>query len=59
VDVDAKPVIVKKSDVESVVSSKISQMPLGLIDSLNENELRDLMAYVMSAGDRKAKVYRD
>jgi putative heme-binding domain-containing protein len=59
VDVDAKPVIVKKSDVESVVSSKVSQMPIGLIDSLNENELRDLMAYIMSAGDRKAKVYRD
>jgi cytochrome c1 len=34
-------------------------MPIGLIDSLNENELRDLMAYIMSAGDRKAKVYRD
>ncbi|HUP77874.1 MAG TPA: c-type cytochrome [Pirellula sp.] len=59
VDVDAKPKVIKKADVESIVSSKISQMPLGLIDGLNEEELKDLMAYVMSAGDRRARVYRD
>jgi len=59
VDVDAKPVVVEKSDVESIVSSKISQMPLGLIDGLNEEELKDLLAYVMAAGDKKAKVFKD
>ena len=59
VDVDAKPKVIKKADVESIVSSKISQMPLGLIDGLSEEELKDLMAYVMSAGDRRARVYRD
>ena len=59
VDVDAKPVVVKKSDVESIVSSKISQMPLGLIDGLNEEELKDLLAYVMAAGDKKAKVFKN
>ena len=51
--------VVKKSDVESIVSSKISQMPLGLIDGLNEEELKDLMAYVIAAGDKKAKAYKD
>ena len=45
--------------MESVVSSKISQMPLGLIDGLNVEELKDLMAYIMAAGDKKAKVYLD
>ena len=59
VDVDAKPVVIKKSDVESIVSSKISQMPLGLIDGLNADELKDLMAYVIAAGDKTAKVYKD
>ena len=59
VDVDAKPVVVKKSEVESIVSSKISQMPLGLIDGLNEEELKDLLAYVMAAGDKKAKVFKN
>ena len=59
VDVDAKPVVVKKTEVESIVSSKISQMPLDLIDGLNEDELKDLIAYLMSAGDENAKVYKD
>ena len=59
IDVDAKPKVIKKSDIESLVSSKISQMPIGLIDGLNEEELKDLMAYIMSAGDRRARVYRN
>ena len=59
VNADAKPIVVKKSDVESIVASKISQMPEGLIDTLNPEELKDLMAYVMSAGDKKASVYKE
>ncbi len=59
VDVNAKPVVVKKSEVDSIVSSKTSQMPLGLIDGLNADELKDLMAYVMAAGDKKAKVFTE
>ncbi len=59
VDVEAKPVVIKKSEVESIVSSKISQMPLGLIDGLNEDELKDLLVYVMTAGDKNAKAYKD
>ena len=57
-DAEAKPVILKKEDVEQVTPSKISQMPTGLIDVLNEDELRHLMAYVMSAGDNRAKIYK-
>ncbi len=58
VDADAKPVIVAKDDVETIQESKLSQMPLGLIDSLNEEELKDLMAYLIAAGDKKASVYK-
>jgi hypothetical protein len=33
-------------------------MPLELIDSLNPDELKNLMAYIMSAGDKNAAVYK-
>jgi putative heme-binding domain-containing protein len=59
VDTQVKPLIFNKDDVEEVRPSKISQMPVGLIDSLNDDELRDLLAYLMSAGDRRAAVYRN
>ena len=58
VDTDAKPVIIAKEDVETIQESKLSQMPLGLIDGLNEDELKDLMAYLIAAGDKKASVYK-
>ncbi|MDX1928856.1 MAG: c-type cytochrome, partial [Pirellulaceae bacterium] len=57
-DAEAKPVVLKKEDVEQVSPSKVSQMPTGLIDALNEDELRHLMAYIMAAGDNRAKVYK-
>ncbi len=59
VDVEAKPIVIKKSEVESIASSKISQMPLGLIDGLNEGELKDLIAYVMSGADKNAKAFKE
>jgi len=59
VNADAKPIVVKKSDVESIVSSKTSQMPVGLIDGLNPIEVKDLMAYLMAAGDENASVYQE
>lgn len=58
VDADAKPVVLKKSDVEQVQPSKVSQMPVGLIDGLNEDELKDLFAYIMAAGEKRASYYR-
>jgi hypothetical protein len=33
-------------------------MPGGLINSMNANEVKDLVAYFVSGGDRKHKVYR-
>jgi len=49
-DPDAPPRVIKRSEVEEMVVSKASQMPSGLIDTLNQEELRDLAAYIMSGG---------
>ncbi|MDB0030305.1 c-type cytochrome [Opitutales bacterium] len=48
----------EKSKVASQKGSKISMMPGGLINSMNANELKDLIAYFVSAGDPKHKVFR-
>ena len=53
----AEPVIVAKADVESVEPVEISQMPPGLINPLNADELRDLMAYMLSAGDSEHAMF--
>jgi len=54
-----EPIKVDKSDVASVKQLTTSQMPPGLINMLTPDELRDLMAYLMSGGDSGSKkVYR-
>jgi putative heme-binding domain-containing protein len=57
-DPKAKPVKVAKADVKSVTASPVSQMPPGLINSLNENELADLVAYLLSGGNNRHRVYK-
>ena len=49
---------VEISKVASKKGSKISMMPGGLINSMNADELKDLIAYFISAGDPKHKVFR-
>ena len=56
-DPKGAPAKLKRSDVAKVERVPVSQMPPGLINLLNGDELRDLMAYLMSAGDPKDKVY--
>mgnify|MGYP001452287562 FL=1 len=48
----------EKAKVASKEGSKLSMMPGGLINSMNAEELKDLIAYFVSAGDRKHKVFR-
>lgn len=50
-DTKAKPITLAIEDVEAVRPSDVSQMPKGLIDGLNAEELRDLLAYLMSGGN--------
>ncbi len=55
---DLEPVVVDADEVEAMKDSTVSQMPAAMLDSLNEEELRDLTAYLLSSGNPKAKVYR-
>ncbi|MCE7054311.1 c-type cytochrome [Algoriphagus sp. AGSA1] len=49
---------VEKSNVVLVKDSKISVMMPGLINRLNEEELKDLMAYLISGGNPNHQVYQ-
>lgn len=56
---ELKPTIVKLSDVAKIEESPISQMPPMLLNALSGEEVRDLIAYMMSGGDPNARrVYR-
>jgi putative heme-binding domain-containing protein len=58
IDANAKPIVLAKEDIEQMTVSKVSQMPEGLIDTLSSEELKDLMAYIMAAGDKRNAVYK-
>ena len=53
-----KLVGVNRNQVESIGASKISMMPESLIDTLNHDEILDLVAYLYSRGDRNHKAFR-
>jgi putative heme-binding domain-containing protein len=44
--------------VESIEKSKVSMMPAGLLDTFKEDEILDLVAYLLSRGDRNNKMFR-
>ncbi len=58
-DSSTPPAVFARGDVQSIEDSPISQMPSGLINALNPEELRDLVAYLMSGGDKRAKEFKD
>lgn len=49
---------VRMADVTNRKKSKVSVMPPGTINVLNEEELKDLMAYLVSRGEEHTKVYK-
>jgi putative heme-binding domain-containing protein len=49
---------VNRKQIESMVPSKVSMMPTGLLDNLNQDEILDLLAYVLSRGDRNHAMFR-
>ena len=57
-DPNAEPVKVAKANVKSVTASPLSQMPGGLINALNDKELADLVAYLISGGNKRHRVYK-
>ena len=48
---------IASSNIASSEPSPVSLMPPGLINSLNEEELKDLIAYLQSGGDSGHEVY--
>ncbi len=50
--------VVKRSELAKTEMSKTSMMPTGLLNSLKQDEILDLMAYLLSRGDPKAKMFR-
>jgi putative heme-binding domain-containing protein len=49
---------IKKSAVEEIKPSPVSLMPEGLLKPLNDNEVLDLLAYLLSRGDPKSPMFR-
>ncbi len=48
---------VAAADIKSRKPFNVSMMPAGLINALNKDELLDLLAYVLSAGNNKDKAF--
>ena len=57
-EVATKVVELKKSDIDSNEPSKVSLMPKDLLKTLNEEEVRDLLAYLLSRGNAGDAMFR-
>jgi putative heme-binding domain-containing protein len=53
-----KTVEVKKADIETQQPSLVSLMPKDLLKTLNEDEVRDLLAYLLSRGNKDDAMFR-
>ena len=49
---------VKRTDVRSIEPSRISPMPEGLLNTLQTEEILDLLAFTLSRGDRQHAMFR-
>lgn len=49
---------VDRKQIDEMFPSKTSMMPTGLLDVLKQDELLDLMAYLLSRGDRNHAMFR-
>lgn len=54
----SKLTIVKRQDIVAMELSTISLMPEGLLSTLKEDEVLDLMAYLLSGGDSTQRMFR-
>ena len=48
---------VNRRDIKSIHPSKVSMMPTGLLNVLKEDEILDLMAFLLSRGERDNKMF--
>jgi putative heme-binding domain-containing protein len=49
--------VINRAEIEETLVSKTSMMPNGLINTLNKDEILDLIAYLQSGGDPDAPVF--
>jgi hypothetical protein len=47
----------ESKDIKSRKDHNVSMMPPGLINTLNEDELKDLLAYLLSGGNPQDKMF--
>lgn len=48
---------VRRADIESMEISSTSMMPAGLLNSLGESEVQDLVAFLLSGGDPESDIF--
>lgn len=53
-----KLVTIPKSEIEEETPSLVSLMPKDLLKQLNQDEVLDLVAYVLSRGNKKEKYFK-
>lgn len=53
-----KVVDIARNDIEEVLPSTVSIMPADLLKPLNEDEVLDLLAYLLSRGDEKHSMFK-
>jgi len=49
---------VDRRKVDTIENSRVSMMPEALLDTFKEDEILDLMAYLLSRGDRENKMFK-
>ena len=49
---------IRRSDIKSIAPSKMSMMPEGLLNPLKEDEILDLLAFLLSRGDAHSKMFK-
>lgn len=49
---------VRREDIASIETARTSMMPPGLLNTLKPDEIQDLLAYLLSRGDAKHRMYR-
>ena len=52
-----KITVVLKSDIEERTPSEVSIMPKGVLNKLTREEIFDLLAYVLGAGDKENTLF--
>ena len=54
----SKAIVLNKKDIDIRKQSKLSIMPVGLASRLTREEILDLVAYVLAAGDKKHMLFK-